>query len=66
MTNSNYLNNKGIKVSSLDGFEYVNELKFAMDPMSSTIVKFYKINVEEDNTYPLGESDMPVISFNAE
>lgn len=66
MTNSNYLNNKGIKVSSLDGFDYVNELKFAMDPMSSTIVKFYKINVEEDNTYPLGESDVPVISFNAE
>lgn len=66
MTNGNYLNNKGIKVSSIDGFNYVKELKFAMDPMASTIVKFYKINVEEDNTYPLGESDVPVISFNAE
>ena len=66
MTNGNYLNNKGTKVSSIDGFNYVKELKFAMDPMASTIVKFYKINVDEDNTYPLGESDTPVISFNAE
>lgn len=66
MTNKNYLNNKGVEVTQIESFDYVKKLKFSMDPMSSTIVKFYKVDVSKDNTYPLGDSDIPAVSFNAE
>lgn len=52
MTNTNYLNKLGKTTVVYDGYDYVNSFKFNVGAQSSTIVKFYKMDVRKDYTYP--------------
>lgn len=53
MTNTNYLNAIEVKKELIDGSNYINEITFKLDPISSTIVRFYKLDVTKDYTYPI-------------
>lgn len=66
MTNTNYLKNTGTTTTTLDdGFVYVNQLKFEMGAESSTSVRFYKIDVGQNYTYPI-VNDTSIVTFTAE
>jgi hypothetical protein len=62
MTNSNYLNAIDIKKVQINSYEYVNEITFKVDAISSSTVRFYKVNVDEDYTYP-NSSDYSIVTF---
>lgn len=53
MTNTNYLNRLSQNTTTLDNFDYINEMSFKVDAISSTEVRFYKINASLDYTYPI-------------
>lgn len=51
-TNKNeYLQN--INTVVIDGNNYINKVKFNLEPISSTSIKFYKKNKDNDYTYPI-------------
>ena len=56
MTNSNYLNATNVTKTSISGSNYISGMTFEMEPISSTIVRFYKKNASEDYTYPIVNS----------
>lgn len=53
MTSKVYYDAVDIKRVTINGFLYVNEIKFKIDAISSQIVRFYKINVINDYTFPI-------------
>lgn len=52
MTSSAYLNAINTEKEDINGNDYINKLSFKVDALSSYRVKFYKVNTEEDYTYP--------------
>jgi hypothetical protein len=36
----------------INGYDYVKEISFKIDAMSSMAVKFYKVDVSQNYTYP--------------
>ena len=48
--NTTFLNSYNVKTEKIDGFDYINEFTFKMDVSSSTVVKFYKKDVNKDYT----------------
>ena len=56
MTNTNYLNAIEVKRTSIDGSNYINEITFKVEPISSAVVRFYKVDVSKDYTYPIVNS----------
>ncbi|MBQ8659273.1 MAG: hypothetical protein IJ475_00335 [Bacilli bacterium] len=64
LTNPAYLNNIGYTTTNIDGYKYVNSITFSVDPETSTLVKFYKMDVSKDNTYPI-TNGTPVINFSS-
>ena len=66
MTNTNYLNKISTTTETLDdGFVYVNKLVFGVGAESSAMVKFYKMDVSKNYTFPL-VNDTSVVTFTAE
>ena len=65
MTNENYLNAISVDDTTLNGYTYINELKFKVDAISSTTVRFYKVETSRDYTYP-NNSNNSVITFVAQ
>ena len=53
MTNSNYLNATNVTTQNVSGINYTNGITFEVEPISSTIVRFYKNNVSQNYTYPI-------------
>lgn len=53
MTNTNYLNAISTTTVSIDGSNYINGMTFKVDPISSAVVRFYKIDINKDYTYPI-------------
>lgn len=53
MTNTNYLNAISTTTTNIDGSNYINGMTFKVDPISSAVVRFYKIDVSKDYTYPI-------------
>ena len=49
---------------TVNGVAYISTITFDVDPMSSNVVRFYKLDVSEDYTYP-HNNDPSVITFNA-
>lgn len=68
MTSHAYLNRYTIGTTTMDdGYEYVNDIIFGIDALSSYIVKFYKVDDSIDYTYPLvNDSSIVTVSFEQE
>ena len=60
MTNSSYLNAIDIKTIPLNGYQYINEITFKIDAISSTTVRLYKVDVSKDYT-----DSTSIISFSS-
>lgn len=52
MTNENYSKVTDIKVQNINGKDYISGFTISIDAISSVNFRFYKINVEEDYSYP--------------
>ena len=66
MTNEAYLQAKRTTTTTMsDGFDYINSVTFGTDALSSTSVRFYKLNTDNDYTYPFVNST-PIITFSSE
>jgi len=65
MTDSNYLNASSVTTTTIGSYEYINSLRFKVDAISSSNVRFYKNDVTQDYTYP-NAGNTSIISFNAE
>lgn len=64
MTSSAYLNAVSTEKEVINGNDYINKLSFKVDALSSYRVKFYKVNTEEDYTYPFENKESIVnVSF---
>lgn len=66
MTNYYYQNKISETIEPLsDGYNYVNSFKFSIPPQTAIAIKFYKLDVTENYTYPLGEDDDPIVEIDA-
>lgn len=66
MTSESYIDKTGEQTTILsDNNTYVNGFSFKVDAISSTAIRFYKLNTDNDYTYPFVTST-PVITFQAE
>ena len=66
MTNEAYLQAiRTTKTTMSDNFEYINSVTFASDALSSTSVRFYKLNTANNYTYPY-ITDTPIVTFSSE
>ena len=45
-----------------DGYDYINSVTFGIDALSSNSVRFYKLNTNNDYTYPFG-TNTPIVTF---
>lgn len=62
MTTSAYLKAISTSVVEINGYNYINEITFRVDALSSESVRFYKSNALLDYSYPF-ENNEPVIEF---
>ncbi len=63
-TTSNIVNEAVVGNTNINGVNYVNSLKFYVEPVSTKIVKFYKIKVSNNYTYPYNNNSSIVqVSF---
>lgn len=65
MTNYFYQHKISETTQTINGFEYVNSFTFPINAQSSVAIKFYKLTVSENNTYPLGNNQSPAVQFAA-
>lgn len=65
MTSEFYLKNIGSTSQNVSGNNYVNSFTFKVDAISSSSVRFYKLDTNNDYTYPF-ISQNPIISFQVE
>lgn len=63
-TTSNLLNNSAYTTTTVNGVAYVSSITFDVDAMSSNVIRFYKVDVSQDYTYPF-ENNTSIITFNA-
>ena len=66
MTNEAYL--QAVRTTSTnlsDGYDYLNSVTFRTDALSSTSVRFYKLNTNNNYTYPY-VTNTPIITFSSE
>lgn len=52
-TSQVYYDAVSTNTTAIDGFLYINEIKFKIDAISSQVVRFYKKNVTNNYTYPI-------------
>lgn len=64
MINPNYLNAIDVKSTLLNSYNYINEITFNVDAISSATVRFYKNNVNLDYTYP-NKFNVSAVTFSA-
>lgn len=53
MTNKNYENAINVTTTNINGNNYINGITFKVEPISSAVVRFYKIDINKDYTYPI-------------
>lgn len=61
MTNSNYLNNTSISTTTINNQTYINGMSFKIDAVSSSKVRFYKVDPSQNYTYPITNTT-PVVT----
>ncbi len=57
MTSKEYLNALSTTTVDIEGNKYINSLKFEVDALSSSRVKFYKVDSTKDYSYPYESND---------
>ena len=62
MTNKNYLSAIDTNTVKINNYDYINELSFKIDALSSEMVKFYKVDTSLDYTYPNGIDDSSIVT----
>lgn len=62
LTSPAYLRAIDQTTTTIDGYQYINSLTFNIDPISSEIVKFYKVDATRNYTYPI-VNPTPIIQF---
>ena len=55
-TTDNILDKYTYQTTTISGIDYVSSLDFVVDPVSTAVIKFYKINPAIDYTYPITNS----------
>lgn len=65
MTSHAYLSRYSVNTKKLsDGYDYVNDITFGIDALSSNTIKFYKVDDSKNYTYPLVNNNSIVnVSF---
>ena len=63
-TTSNLLNNATYTTTTVNGVAYISSITFDVDPMSSNVIRFYKLDVSQNYTFP-HNNDPSIITFNA-
>ena len=56
VTNNAYGDATNIKTTTIDGKTYINEITIPIDAVSSRDLRFYKVDVSKDYTYPNGNN----------
>lgn len=56
VTNNAYGDATNIKTTTIDGKTYINEMTIPIDAVSSRDLRFYKVDVSKDYTYPNGSN----------
>lgn len=65
MTNYYYQNKITETIKQLtDGFNYVNSFSFSVNPQTALEIKFYKLDITKNYTYPFGDDD-PIVELEA-
>ena len=66
MTNEAFLQSITTSTSIMsDGYDYLNSVTFGVEALSSTSVRFYKLNTNNNYTYPFVTSS-PIVTFSAQ
>lgn len=53
LTNDNYINSLSQTRVQIGSTNYINGITFNVDPISSIVIRFYKLNVNSNYTYPI-------------
>ena len=61
-TNTAYLKKESYTTTNINGYDYIDSITFRMDSESSEVVKFYKVDVNNDYTFPI-INDTSVVEF---
>ena len=61
-TNNAYGDATNIKTTTIDGKTYINEITIPIDAVSSRDLRFYKVDVSKDYTYP-NESNTSIVTI---
>lgn len=61
MTNQNYINAKSVSTMTINGTTYINGMTFDIEPIQSAVVRFYKLSVNQNYTYP-GVAGTPIVT----
>ena len=64
MTNENYLKATNFDTATKGGFTYIKDMTFKVDAITGTRVRFYKMDAQQNYTYPSGSSS-PVVTVTA-
>lgn len=57
-----YINKISAETTTINGNEYVNKIVFNVDKESAKNIKFYKVDISQDYTYPSGDTS-PAINI---
>ena len=63
-TTSNLLKTATYTTTTISGVAYISSITFDVEAMSSNVIRFYKIDVTENYTYPY-QNNTSIITFNA-
>ena len=63
MTNYYYQNKLSEVTQPIGGYDYVNSFTFAVASQTSVAIKFYKLTVSDNHTYPLGTDINPIVTL---
>ncbi len=59
-TSESYINSTEIKTTQINGKTYIKEITLAIDAISSKDIRFYKVDVSKDYTYPNNDNQSVV------
>ena len=66
VTNSAYSDATNITTTNIDGKTYINGFTIKIDAISSREIRFYKVDVNKDYTYPNSNNDKSIITVSSE
>ncbi len=66
VTNSVYSDATNITTTNIDGKTYINGFTIKIDAISSREIRFYKVDVNQNYTYPNGSNDKSIITVSSQ